>query len=114
MQEEEEKRSITKMVKQDQQALTNNAKQDYYDKVRNEVQMRRAELNEQKEYLEIQRQQEVLKATSIKQMIRNQEIEAEEKRRYMEAQKKAQARQQFEQKVLRENQMRMTHEQMVS
>ena len=78
-------------------------KKEYRQKVREEVQHRRHEKQEQREYLEIQRQQEVLKATSIKQMIRNQEKEAEEKKRYMAAEKKAQARQNFESKVMREN-----------
>lgn len=47
-------------------------------------------------------------------MIRNQEKEAEEKRRYMEAEKWAVARQSFENKVMRENQIWLNHEHVVS
>ena len=72
------------------------------------------EKQEQKELLEIQKQQEALKATSIKQMIRNQEREAEEKRRHMMAEKRAMARQNFENKVMKENAVRMNNEKMVS
>ena len=41
------------MIKQDLQQQVNMAKQEYYDKVRNEVNQRRQEMNDQKEYLEI-------------------------------------------------------------
>ena len=47
-------------------------------------------------------------------MIRNQEREAEEKRRYREAERRAQARQNFEHKVMNENQKRLNNEQIVS
>ena len=47
-------------------------------------------------------------------MIRNQEKEAEEKKRYMAAEKKAQARQNFESKVMRENKKWMEKEQSVN
>ena len=44
--------------------------------------MNKAEKAEHKEMLELQRQQEALRRTQVKQMIRNQEREAEEKRRF--------------------------------
>ena len=47
-------------------------------------------------------------------MIRNQEKEAEEKRRYLAAEKKAMARQNFENKVMKETQKRMEKEQFVN
>ena len=37
MQDEEEKKNFNKMIKQDLQQQVNMAKQEYYDKVRNEV-----------------------------------------------------------------------------
>lgn len=47
-------------------------------------------------------------------MVRNTEREAEEKRKKAEANKKAFAKSNFEEKVLRENQRRLLHEQQVA
>ena len=46
MQDEEEKKNFNKMIKQDLQQQVNMAKQEYYDKVRNEVNQRRQEMND--------------------------------------------------------------------
>ena len=54
-----------------------------------------------------------MKATSIKQMVRNQEREAEENRRHMAAERRAIARQNFENKVMNENALRMNNEKLV-
>lgn len=64
--------------------------------------------------LEMYKQQERLKNTSIKQMVRNREKEAEEKRRREYAEKKAIARSNLDGKVLRENQRRLAHEEQVA
>ena len=50
------------------------------------------EKREQKEMLNMQKQQDQLKNASIKQMIKNQESEVEEKRRRDAAEKKAKTR----------------------
>jgi hypothetical protein len=96
MEESARKTQFNRMKKRELDRAVEEKRKEHFNKVREEVADRRAEKREQKEILEIQRQQEVLKATSIKQMIRNQEREAEQKRRYMEAEKRARARQNFE------------------
>ena len=74
----------------------------------------RQEKREQEEMLEMYKQQEQLKNTSMKQMIRNREKEAEERRKKDFAQKQAIARSNLDDKVLRENERRIQHEQKVS
>ena len=58
----------------------------------------------------MQKQQEQLKAASIKQMVRNQQQEAEEKRRLEAAEKKARARADLQQRIIKENQRRLAIE----
>jgi len=76
--------------------------------------MLKQEKKEQEEMIEMYRQQEQLRNTSMKQMIRNKEKEAEERRRRTYAEKKAIARSNLDDKVLKENQRRMAHEKQVS
>lgn len=84
------------------------------EKRRREAERLRQEKKEQEELVEMQKQQDQLKNTSIKQMIRNREKEAEERRRRDYAEKQAKARSNLDEKVLRENQRRMEHEKMVA
>lgn len=81
---------------------------------REEADRLRQEKREQEELVEMYRQQEQLKNTSMKQMIRNGEKEAEENRKREYSIKKAKARSNLDEKVLKENQRRMEHEQMVA
>ena len=61
------------------------------------------EKREQYELLMMQKQQEQLKAASIKQMVRNQQQEAEAKKRLDMAEKKARSRAELQQKIIKEN-----------
>ena len=79
-----------------------------------EAERLRQEKREQEQMLEMYKQQEQLKNTSMKQMIRNKEKEAEEKRKRDYAEKKAIARTNLDEKVLRENKRRIEHEQHVA
>ena len=72
------------------------------------------EKKEQKDFLHIQRQQEYLKNSSMKQMIKGQQKEAMDKKQRDFMEKQAKARQQVEDKTLREDQARLDHEAMVS
>lgn len=89
-------------------------KQEYHKKRKEEADLLKQEKMEHKEMVEMFRQQEQLKNTSIKQMIRNREKEAEEKRKRDYAEKKAIARGNLDTKVLKENKRRMEHENHVS
>jgi len=68
------------------------------------------EKREQAELVLMQKQQEQLKAASIKQLVRNQQQEAEDRRRQEQAAKKAQARAELQQKIIKENQRRLAIE----
>lgn len=87
---------------------------DVKSKRRAEAERLRQEKREQEELVEMYRQQEQLKNTSMKQMIRNREKEAEERRRREFAEKQAKARSNLDAKVLKENHKRMEHEKMVA
>lgn len=83
-------------------------------KRKEEAERLRQEKREQEEMLEMYKQQEKSRATSVKLMVKNREMEAEEKRKRDLAEKRAIARNNLDEKVLRENQLRMTHEQQVA
>lgn len=72
------------------------------------------EKKEQEEMLNMYKQQEQLKNTSLRLMITNNEAEASEKRKRDYAEKKAIARSHLDEKVLRENQRRIAHEEQVA
>lgn len=81
---------------------------------REDAERLRQEKREQEELVEMYKQQEQLKNTSMKQMIRNSEKEAEENRKREYSIKKAKARSNLDEKVLKENSRRIEHEQMVA
>lgn len=72
------------------------------------------EKQEQKNMLHLQRQQEYLKNTSLKQMIKNQQQEANDRKRRELNEKQMKARAQLEEKMSKEEMARMEHEQMVA
>ena len=114
-QQEENKRTVqNEKMRSDITDRIKKTKGTIEEKRRAEAARLRQEKREQEEIVEMYNQQDKLKKTSVKQMIRNREKEAEEKRRRDFAQKQAKARSNLDEKVLRENQRRMEHEKMVS
>jgi hypothetical protein len=89
-------------------------KQDAENKRREEAEILRQEKKEQEEMVEMFRQQEQLKNSSMKQTIKNREKELEERRKRDFAEKQAIARANLDEKVLKENHRRMEHEKKVS
>lgn len=61
------------------------------------------EKREQAELVLMQKQQEQLKAASIKQLVRSQQQEAEDRKRQELALKRAQMRAELQQKIIKEN-----------
>ncbi len=114
-QQEENKRTVqNEKMRSEINDRIKKTKDTIEEKRRAEAARLRQEKREQEEIVEMYNQQDKLKKTSVKQMIRNREKEAEEKRRRDFAQKQAKARSNLDEKVLRENQRRMEHEKMVS
>jgi trigger factor len=60
----------------------------------------------------MQKRQEILKNTSIKQMVKNQERQLEEKRKMIEDEKWAKLWYELEQKIIKENQLDVTAEEL--
>jgi hypothetical protein len=113
--QEENKRAVkNEHLRNEIKQRINDTATEVQNKKRQEAATLRQEKKEQEEMLEMYKQQERLKNTSLKQMIRNREKEAEEQRKRTFAEKKAIARSNLDNKVLRENQTRMTHENQVS
>mmetsp|Transcript_17233 Transcript_17233/g.15227 ORF Transcript_17233/g.15227 Transcript_17233/m.15227 type:complete len:163 (+) Transcript_17233:252-740(+) len=114
-QQEENKRTVrNENMRNDMKKKIKQTDSETKNKRRFEAERLRQEKREQEELVEMYRQQEQLKNTSMKQMIRNNEKEAEEKRRRDFAEKQAMARSNLDAKVLKENQKRMEHEDMVA
>ena len=59
------------------------------------------------ELMNMQKQQELLKAATLKQIVKNQEMELQEKKRQEIAERKARTRQELQQKIIQENQRRL-------
>jgi len=70
----------------------------------------KTEKREQAEFVLMQKQQEMLKAASIKQMVRTQQRDAEDRKRQELALKRAQMRAELQQKIIKENQRRLAIE----
>ena len=62
----------------------------------------------------MQKQQEYMKATTMKQIIKSQQVDAKQKKVQDLQEKQNRARQQVEEKMLREEQTRLEHEAMVA
>lgn len=86
----------------------------FEEKVKTHADTVKQEKRDQKDFMHIQKQQEYLKNTSLKQMIKFQQKEAQEKRNRDLLEKQARTRQQIEEKAQREEMKRIEHEQMVS
>lgn len=85
----------------------------HQNKVKEEVNNFKQEKDEQKQFLQMQRQQEYLKNTSLKHMIKQQATEAQERKKRDLAEKQERARQQIANKMMSEEEQRLNHEAMV-
>jgi hypothetical protein len=83
------------------------------DKVRREVESVKMEKREQRDFMQIVRNQEHVKNTSLKQIIKSQQVEAREKKQRELVEKQMRAKQQVEDKMMREEQKRIEHQTMI-
>ena len=98
------------MIKEQLKANVQANKMGVVEKVKNQAEYVKQEKRDQKDFLHIQKQQEYLKNSSMKQMIKSQQKEAQEKKQRDQMEKQARTRQQIEEKALREEQKRLEHE----
>lgn len=91
-----------------------NKKTTYISKVKEEVDHFKREKEDQKELLEYQKQEDYLRNTSRKQMIRNTQKEAIEKKQQEIELKKAEAKRALMNRIIKENQLRMEREAVVA
>jgi hypothetical protein len=114
--EEEEamKQAQNKALKEQLKSNIEGNKRGFEDKVKRDVDNFKHEKREQKDFLQVQKQQEYMKNNSLKQMIKSQQNEAKEKKQRDFMEKQAKARMQIEDKTMHEEQTRLDHEGMVA
>lgn len=101
-------------IKEELQQSIQNRKVGHVKKVHEDVKHFKREMDDQKELLEYQKQEQYLRNTSRKQMIRNTQKEANEKKQRDMENKKLEAKRKLMDKIIHENQLRMEKESKVA
>lgn len=85
----------------------------YDDKIKGETDWAKEEKRQNKEQFYLQKQQEQIKATQIKQMIKTQQHEQKTKIQKLQQDRQVAAQRQMQEKLQREEQERLEHERMI-
>ena len=112
--EEQAKKNQNKAHKEEIKDKILSNKQNYQNKVKEDVNAFKDEQRDQKEFLQMQKQQEYIKNTSLKQMIKSQQEEAKDRKKRELMEKQNRAREQMTEKMMLEEQQRLEHEAMVA
>jgi hypothetical protein len=100
-------------VKEKQKSALDMQRRNVEDKVRKEADQVKHEKQQQKDFMHVMRYQETLKNNSLKQMIRSQQSEAKEKKQRELMEKQLRAKQQIEDKMMKEESKRIEHQHMI-
>ena len=113
--EEEEalRKQVNLEVKEKQKSALDMQRHNVEDKVRKEADQVKHEKQQQKDFMHVMRYQETLKNNSLKQMIRSQQSEAKEKKQRELMEKQLRAKQQIEDKMMKEESKRIEHQHML-
>jgi hypothetical protein len=100
-------------LKDQMRANVDQTKRNFEDKVKRDVDYVKQEKRDQKDFLQVQKHHEQIKNHSLKQMIRGQQLEAQNKRQREFQERQMRAKQQIEDKMLREEGKRVEHQGMI-
>ena len=111
--EEALRKQVNLEVKEKQKSALDMQRRNVEDKVRKEADQVKHEKQQQKDFMHVMRYQETLKNNSLKQMIRSQQSEAKEKKQRELMEKQLRAKQQIEDKMMKEESKRIEHQHMI-
>ncbi len=100
-------------IKEQNRQNVDQTRRNLEEKVKRDVDTVKNEKREQRDYMQVIKQQEYVKNNSLKQMIKGQQVEAREKKQRELIEKQMRAKQQVEDKMMREEQKRIEHQAMI-